>query len=78
MAAFRLPVCRPACLPCTALAAAPPVPDSAPLPCLTHLPLVGLQRWVRAALARPSLQQTTPSEEQVVSGMKKFVVAFKG
>lgn len=44
----------------------------------TPSPSPSLQRWVRAALARPSLQQTTPSEEAVVGGMRKFVAPWKG
>lgn len=36
------------------------------------------ERWMQAALARPSAQQTKPSDEVIVEGLRKFVSPFKG
>lgn len=45
-------------------------------PCLAHRRR--FERWMHAALARPSAQQTKPSDEVIVEGLRKFVAPFKG
>lgn len=36
------------------------------------------ERWIDAALQRPSAQQTKPTDDVIVEGMRKFVAPFKG
>jgi len=35
------------------------------------------ERWMHAALARPSAQQTKPADDVIVEGLRKYVAPFK-
>ena len=42
-----------------------------------HLVCCRLERWMTAALARPSAQQTKPDDDVIISGMAKYVAPVK-